>query len=68
MQRCANWFVVAGTRGDLISYEQFSPGGKIVNGFVIQYPARLRKDYDAIVLRMSRSFRARRGADTEGNP
>jgi len=36
--------------------------------FVTQYPARLRRDYDAIVMRMSRSFRARRGADTEGNP
>jgi hypothetical protein len=69
-QRGASWFVIAGTRGGLIFYEryQLSHGGKIVNGFVIQYPARLRKDYDAIVTRMSRSFRAGRGADTEGNP
>lgn len=69
-QRGANWFVIAGTRGDATFYERYalSHGGKIVNGFVMQYPGRLQKQYDAIVTRMSRSFRAGRGADTEGNP
>ncbi len=68
--RGANWFVLAGNRGNAIFYERhlLSHGGKIVNGFVMQYPAGLRTSYDAIVTRMSRSFRAGRGADTEGNP
>lgn len=68
--RGANWFVIAGTRGNTTFYERhlLSHGGKIVNGFVMQYPASRRTAYDAIVTRMSRSFRAGRGADTEGNP
>ena len=68
--RGSDWFVIAGTAGDQIFYERYllSHRGAIVNGFAIRYPARLRKEYDAIVTRMSRSFRAGRGADTEGNP
>ncbi|MEA2904807.1 MAG: hypothetical protein QOI12_2194 [Alphaproteobacteria bacterium] len=68
--RGANWFVISGTRGDDEFYERhlLSHDGKIVNGFVMSYPARLRGAYDPIVTRMSRSFRASRGADTEGNP
>ena len=68
--RGANWFVISGTRGNDEFYERYllSHGGKIVNGFVMTYPARLRTAYDPIVTRMSRSFRAGRGADTEGNP
>ena len=42
--------------------------GSIVNGFEIFYPARLEKAYDAIVTRMSRSFAAGRGENTEGEP
>ena len=69
-QRGANWVVISGQRGDTIFYErhQLSHGGRIVNGFVLQYPARLRSEYDPVVTRMSRSFRAGRGVDTEGNP
>lgn len=68
--RGSNWFVLAGTAGDSIFYERYSLShrGTIVNGFAIRYPARLRKEYDAVVTRMSRSFRAGRGNDTEGNP
>jgi len=68
--RGANWFVISGTKGGDEFYERhlLSHGGKIVNGFVMTYPARLRSAYDPIVTRMSRSFRAGRGADTEGNP
>jgi hypothetical protein len=68
--RGANWFVISGTKGGNEFYERYllSHGGKIVNGFVMTYPARLRTAYDPIVTRMSRSFRAGRGADTEGNP
>jgi hypothetical protein len=68
--RGPNWFVIAGTSGNSIVYERhlLSHGGKIVNGFTMQYPASRRTAYDAIVTRMSRSFRAGRGADTEGTP
>jgi hypothetical protein len=69
-ERGANWFVLAGTRGNDAFYERYllSHGGKIVNGFVISYPARLRTTYEPIVTRMAQSFRAGRGNDTEGNP
>lgn len=68
--RGANWFVIAGTERDQIFYERYllSHRGTIVNGFAIRYPERLRKEYDSIVTRMSRSFRAGRGNDTDGNP
>jgi hypothetical protein len=68
--RGANWFVISGTRGNEEFYERhlLSHGGKIVNGFVLSYPVRLKTAYDPIVTRMSRSFRAGRGEDTEGNP
>jgi hypothetical protein len=67
-ERGSNWFVLAGARGDLLFYERYllSHGGRIVNGFAIQFPGHL--PYNPIVTRMSRSFRAGRGADTEGNP
>jgi len=69
-QRGGNWFVISGVAGDAIFYERhlLSHGGRIVNGFSIRYPSRLKAQYDPIVTRMSRSFRAGRGADTEGNP
>jgi hypothetical protein len=68
--RGTNWFVIAGTRGETIFYERYilSHNGTIVNGFTIVYPSRLKAPYDPVVTRMSRSFRAGRGADTEGNP
>jgi hypothetical protein len=68
--RGPNWFVIAGTDGDQIFYERYllSHRGTIVNGFALRYPARLRKEYDGIVTRMSRSLRAGRGNDTEGAP
>jgi hypothetical protein len=68
--RGANWHVLSGTRGDVEFYERYllSHRGQIVNGFAMTYPVRLRQAYDPIITRMSRSFRAGRGADTEGNP
>jgi len=65
--RGANWFVLSGTRGDATFYERYllSHRGAIVNGFVMEYPSRLQTIYGAVVTRMSRSFRASRGADTE---
>jgi serine/threonine-protein kinase len=69
--RGANWFVLAGVAGnDMIFYDRhlLSHGGRIVNGFQMLYPSRLKALYDPIVTRMSRSLRAGRGDDTEGNP
>ena len=68
--RGANWFVLSGVHDANTFYERYilSHGGRIENGFTMQYPTRLQKAYDPIVTRMSRSFRAGRGADTEGNP
>jgi hypothetical protein len=68
--RGPNWFVLAGTHGANEFYERhlLSHGGKVVNGFVITYPARLHAGYQPVVARMAQSFRAGRGNDTEGNP
>jgi len=65
--RGSDWFVLSGTRGDSTFYERYllSHRGRIVNGFVMEYPSRLQTIYGAIVTRMSRSLRAGRGADTE---
>ena len=61
-----NWLAVSGTRGDAIFYERhlISHRGGIINDFEILFPARLRRVYDPIVTRMSRSFRAGVGIDT----
>ncbi len=68
--RGENWIVVSGARKNAIFYERhlISHGGTIINGFEMVYPARLQRAYDPIVTRMSRSFAASRGEDTEGNP
>ena len=65
-----NWIVRSGTKSNTIFYERYllSHGGTVINGFEIVYPARLQTAYDAVVTRMSRSFAAGRGQDTEGNP
>ncbi len=62
----SNWLVVSGTRGDAIFYERhlLSHRGGIINDFEILFPARLKRLYDPIVTRMSRSFRAGVGIDT----
>lgn len=62
----ANWLVVSGTRGDAIFYERhlISHRGAIINDFEILFPVRLKRLYDPIVARMSRSFRAGVGVDT----
>jgi hypothetical protein len=68
--RGTNWFVIAGVHNDNTFYERYliSHSGRIVNGFTMQYPSRLKAPYDPIVTRMSRSFRAGRGGDIDGNP
>jgi hypothetical protein len=65
-----NWFVISGTRADRVFYERhlISHRSEITNGFVMSYPARLERAYDAVVTRMSKSFRAGRGVQTEGKP
>lgn len=62
----SNWFLLSGTRGNIIFYERhlLSHRREIINDFEITYPAGLRRVYDPIVARMSRSFRAGVGIDT----
>jgi len=68
--RGGNWFVLSGSQGNKTFYQRYllSHRQQIVNGFEISYPGGLSGPYDPIVTRMSRSFRAGRGIDTEGNP
>jgi hypothetical protein len=65
----ANWFVLSGTRGDLIFYERHlvSHRNEIINTFDIKYPATLKRIYDPITARMSGSLRAGIGIGT-GRP
>jgi hypothetical protein len=64
--RGTNWIVFSGTKADVIFYERhlLSHRGKIINDLEILYPARLRGLYEAIVQRMSKSFRAGVGINT----
>jgi hypothetical protein len=68
--RGANWFVLSGSQGNKTFYQRYllSHRQRIENSFQISYPSRLNVPYDPIVRRMSRSLRAGRGMDTEGNP
>lgn len=65
-ERGPSWFVLSGTKADLLFYERhlLSHRGKIINDLEILYPARLRGLYDPIVRRMTRSFRAGVGINT----
>jgi hypothetical protein len=65
----SNWFVLSGTRGDVIFYERHlvSHRNEIINTFDITYPANLKRIYDPITVRMSRSLRAGVGIGT-GRP
>jgi len=60
-----DWFVISGTEGDGIFYERYMLShGKamgFVEGFVMSYPAVLKKTYDPIVARMAKSFRSGSG-------
>jgi hypothetical protein len=61
-----NWFAIAGTRGNEIFYSRhlLSHRREIINDFEIHYPAKLRRLYDPIVVRMANSLRAGAGIDT----
>jgi hypothetical protein len=62
-----DWFVISGTAGDGIFYERYMLShGKamaegFVQGFVMSYPAALKRTYDPIVARMAKSFRSDSG-------
>jgi hypothetical protein len=64
--RGPNWIVLSGTKADVIFYERhlLSHRGRIINDLEIIYPARLRRIYDPVVTRMSKSFRAGVGINT----
>lgn len=58
-----DWFVISGTEGDGIFYERYmlSHGKELAEGFVMSYPAALKRTYDPIVARMAKSFRSGSG-------
>jgi hypothetical protein len=49
---------LSGHRGAMIYYESYlySGGSGVVHGLVIEYPAAYKRDYDAMVTRMAKSF------------
>ncbi|HZC56092.1 MAG TPA: hypothetical protein VE396_08600 [Xanthobacteraceae bacterium] len=57
------WFVISGTNGANIFYERhlLSHGGQMTEGFSMSYPAIAKQNYDPIVARMAKSFRAGKG-------
>ena len=61
------WFVISGTRGDTMFYERvtFTCGGKLVNSWVMLYPAAERAFYDRIVEAVARTYMP--GAGRTGN-
>jgi serine/threonine-protein kinase len=61
-----DWFVLSGTKGDMIFYEKhlLSHGAQMTEDFVISYPASLKATYDPIVARMAKSFRPGTGFQT----
>jgi hypothetical protein len=58
-----SWFVLSGTRDDVIFYERvtFTCGGRLINRWAILYPAAERQLYDRIVEQIARSYRAGEG-------
>jgi hypothetical protein len=56
----ADMLILSGFRGEKIFYEKYlmSSRDKIINTFVMTYPARLKASYDRVVARMSNSFTA----------
>ena len=52
-----NWFVLSGYRGSDIVYLKLWVGPDAVNGLEMAYPSALKKEYDAVVTKIVRSFR-----------
>lgn len=67
MPRGQRWFVLSGTRGDTHFYQwvTFLCSGRIINSWAMTYPATERALYDAIVERVSKSYRP--GGGRSGN-
>lgn len=57
--RGGDWFVISGTRVDIVFYEKhlLSHGGQMTEDFVMSYPVSAKATYDPIVARMAKSFR-----------
>ena len=52
------WFVLSGTRNGEIFYERvsFTCGGKLINSWVMTYPAAERKVYDRVLEAIARTY------------
>lgn len=55
--RGRDWFVLSGRKGSRILYRKTYIGPDAVNHLFMEYPAALKKKYDPIVAKISRSFR-----------
>lgn len=57
------WFVLSGQKGDTIFYERitFVCDGRYIYGWQANYPASLRRKYDAIIEAIHRSYKPGRG-------
>jgi len=51
-----NWFILSGYKGSEILYRKTYVGEGSINHLYIQYPAQKKKEYDAVVTRISSSF------------
>ena len=60
----ADWFVVSGVRDGTMFYERvtFTCGGRIINGWLMLYPAAERRIYDRVVEQIARSYKPGQGA------
>ena len=52
-----NWYVLSGYKDDNILYLKTYMGKETIYHLYIRYPARLKKEYDKVVSRVSRSFK-----------
>jgi len=51
-----NWFVLSGRKGDCILYRKTYIGTGTTNHLSLEYPISLKREYNPIVTRISRSF------------
>ena len=61
------WFVVSGTRGDMMIYEKamFTCGGKLINSWALLYPVSERHIYDRVVEAVARTYQPGSGRTGE---
>ena len=51
-----NWFVISGVKGDIVFYVKSFVTKSTISDLWIEYPAARKADYDAVVVRVAKSF------------